>query len=149
MLKLLFTALLLTVSHGHDYKIGDLKIDHPFVRLPPAGAKVAAGFMTITNSGANDRLIGVETAISAKSEIHEMKHDGGVMVMRELPSGLAIKQGETLVLKSGSYHVMFIGLKAELNAGDKQKATLIFEKAGKIEVEFNVEKMGGHHHHAH
>jgi copper(I)-binding protein len=93
-----------------------------------------------------DRLLAASSQFSAKTEVHEMSMDNGVMRMRELPKGIEIKAGETLTLKSGSYHIMFMGLAANLKAGEAQKATLVFEKAGKIEVDFNVEAMAGMHH---
>ena len=60
--------------------------------------------------------------------------DNGVMKMRELTDGLAIPAGGTVALKPGSYHVMLIGLKKPLAAGDLFPLTLNFEKAGNVSV---------------
>jgi copper(I)-binding protein len=68
--------------------------------------------------------------------------DGGVMKMRPPNGGLEIKPGETVELKPGSFHVMLIDLKAPLTQGEHVKATLVFEKAGAINVEFDVRAMG-------
>jgi periplasmic copper chaperone A len=135
---------------AHDFKIGALKIDHPWSRATPKGAKVAGGFMSITNTGTiPDRLIGGSAEFSALFEVHEMRMEGGVMKMRALEKGLEIKPGETVKLQPGGYHVMFMDLKGELNEGSTVKGTLIFEKAGKIEVEYKIEprgSTGGHQH---
>jgi periplasmic copper chaperone A len=151
MKHILLAFLLTTTAFAHDYNHGDLHIHHPFTRQPPEGAKVAGGFLTITNKGAiADRLISASSNFASKTEIHEMAHEGGVMKMRELTKGLEIKPNDTLSLKPGGYHVMFMGLNQTLKAGEKHKATLVFEKTGSVEVEFNVEAMGGgHSHHAH
>ena len=46
-----------------------------------------------------------------------------------------MKPGESVELKPGSYHVMFMGLKQPLEKGQQLKGTLEFEKAGKVNVE--------------
>jgi copper(I)-binding protein len=71
-----------------------------------------------------------------------MKMEGGVMKMRQLAQGLEIKPGETVELKPGSYHLMFMQIKQPFETGKTVKGTLIFEKAGTIEVEYNVEAIG-------
>jgi periplasmic copper chaperone A len=62
--------------------------------------------------------------------------------IRPVKGGLEIKPGETVELKPGSFHVMFVGLKKPLERGEHIKATLVFEKAGKVNVEYDVRAMG-------
>ena len=71
-----------------------------------------------------------------------MAMDNGVMIMRPVEGGLEIKPGESVELKPGSYHVMFMGLKQPLEKGQSVKGTLEFEKAGKVDVEYTVEAIG-------
>ncbi|PIE00544.1 MAG: hypothetical protein CSA79_03585 [Thiothrix nivea] len=144
-MKYLFATLLVTTSlfsthiHAEAYKHGDLVIDSPYTRTTPPSAPVAGGFMKITNNGKEaDTLTGGEVDFSEVVEIHEMPMIDGVMKMRQLEGGLEIPPGETVELKPGSYHVMFIKLKEQMIEGDKHKATLTFEKAGDVEVEFVV-----------
>ena len=75
-------------------------------------------------------------------QFHEMSMTGGVMKMRALANGLEIKPGETIELKPNSLHAMFVGLKQPLKQGDHVKGTLMFEKAGPLEVEYSVEGIG-------
>lgn len=129
---------------AHDYEIGSLAIKHPWSRATPKGASVAGGYMTITNKGTtSDRLIGGTVEAAKRFEIHEMSVEGGVMKMRELPKGLEIAPGATVELKPGSYHVMMMNLSKPFTQGDKIKGSLTFEKAGKVDVEFAVEAVGG------
>jgi len=65
------------------------------------------------------------------------------MKMRELADGLPIESGKTVALAPGGYHLMMIELKAPLRAGDKVPITLIFEKAGKVDVTLDVQAIGG------
>jgi copper(I)-binding protein len=59
--------------------------------------------------------------------------------MRELPGGLEIPAGGEVELKPGGFHVMFIGLDGQLKDGETRPGTLVFEKAGSIDVDFNVQ----------
>ena len=118
---------------------GNLVIENAFTRPTPAGATVGVGYMTITNNGsAPDRLVSVNSDISAKTEIHEMKMENGVMEMREMPNGLEIPAGATVSLKPGGDHIMFMDLKRPIKAGDIIHATLGFENAGKTEIGFRA-----------
>ncbi len=130
-------------AQAEDVTAGSLKISASWARATPKGASVGAGYMKITNTGtATDRLIGGSTAVSDRFEVHEMSMDNGVMQMRSMGKGIEIKPGETVELKPGGYHVMFVGLKQPLAQGQPIKAALLFEKAGKVDVTFAVEGIG-------
>ena len=139
------------VALAHDYTLGSLKIDHPWTRATPGGAKVAGGYLTIQNNGSTpDRLVGGASDIAGRIEIHEMAVRDGIMTMRPLDAGLEIKPGDKAELKPGGYHIMFMELKRPLKEGERVKGTLQFEKAGKVAVEFAVQGVGardtGHKH---
>jgi copper(I)-binding protein len=129
-------------AQAQDITAGSLKISAPWIRATPKGASVGGGYMTIANSGnAGDRLVGGTSDVSNRLEIHEMSMEGGVMKMRPV-RGLDIKPGQTVELKPGGYHVMFVGLKQPLEQGQHVKATLRFEKAGDVAVDFTVKGIG-------
>jgi copper(I)-binding protein len=99
--------------------------------------------MQITNKGsAPDRLVGGTTAVADRFEVHSMVMEQGVAKMRPVEGGLEVKPGETVELKPGSFHIMLMGLKQPLEKGRKVKGTLIFEKAGKVDIEYTVEALG-------
>ncbi|WP_296736089.1 copper chaperone PCu(A)C [Mesorhizobium sp.] len=128
---------------AHEFKVGDLEIGHPWSRATPPGAKVAGGYFTVTNKGsAPDRLLSISSDISEKAELHEMGVKDGVMTMRPVTGGLEIPAGGKAELKPGGYHLMFVGLKRQPKQGEKFSATLTFEKAGAVTVDFAVEGMG-------
>ena len=138
-----FLSLAAAAAYARDYKVGSLNIADPWSRATPKGATVGAGYMKITNTGATpDRLISGSADVAPTFEVHEMTMDNGVAKMRPIKGGLEIKPGETVELKPGSFHVMFVGLKKPLVVGDHIKATLVFEKAGTINVEYDVRAMG-------
>jgi len=125
---------------AHEVTVGDLQIIHPHIPQPAASAKAAGGFMAIVNNGTEaERLIGIESDIAAKSEVHKSKVDeDGVGTMTHLDA-IDIPPGETVDLEHGSYHIMFMGLSRTLTEGEMRKATLIFERAGRVEVEFQID----------
>ena len=126
-------------GHAHEIKLGDLVISHPWSRPSPMASDVAAGFMKITNTGStDDRLISATSSITETVQLHDMKMDGEVMKMFEVPGGIAIPAGKTVELKPKSLHVMFMKLKRAPAEGEEFKGTLTFEKAGTIEIEYEV-----------
>jgi periplasmic copper chaperone A len=130
-------------AHETLSKDGTILIQNLWTRATPNGAKVAGGFITITNKGTTpDRLIGGSAKVAGHVEIHEMTMDNGVMKMHELPAGLEIKPGETVELKPGGYHLMLMGLKEPTEDGGKVEGTLVFEKAGTIDIFYHVRAIG-------
>ena len=144
ILALLAALTLSAPVFAHEITAGDLQIIHPHIPQPPASAKAAGGFMAIVNSGTEaDRLIGVESGIAAKSEVHESRVDAnGVGTMTHIEA-LDLPPGETVSLEHGGYHIMFMGLTAPLTEGEMHKATLIFERAGRVEIEFQIDPPTG------
>ena len=132
-----------TRGNAEDTMASGVKISAAWTRATPKGAPVGGGYLTITNSGtASDRLIGGSSDAATRFEIHDMSMDNGVMKMRPVEAGIEIKPGQTVELKPGGFHVMFVGLKRPFEQGDHVKAILKFEKAGAVAVDFMVEGIG-------
>jgi copper(I)-binding protein len=131
------------VASAETYSAGGLQIANPWTRATPKGSTVGAGYLTITNKGSEtDRLVGGSLAPASRIEVHTTVTEGGVAKMRPV-TGLEIKPGETVELKPGGMHMMFMGLKQPLKQGDNVKGTLVFEKAGTVAIDFAVQGIGG------
>jgi copper(I)-binding protein len=131
------------VALAQDFAAGAMKVSEVWTREVPPASKVAGGYMTITNTGTEpDTLVGGSVVGAGAFELHRMETVGGVMKMREIKPGLVIKPGETVVLKPGSSHAMLLDLRTLPKVGQPIKGTLIFEKAGKIDIEYKVEPFG-------
>ena len=145
MTHILATALALALSasaaFAHDFTVGNLEVQHPASKATLPGQPVGGGFMTITNKGTEaDRLVSITAPdVSDDVQIHEMAVENDVMKMRQLPDGVEIPAGAKVELKSGGLHVMFMRIKHPLKEGETFKATLNFEKAGKLDVDFKIE----------
>ncbi len=124
-------------------RVGDLTIEQPWMRATPNGAKVAGGYLRVTNrGGAPDRLLSTSIPLAGRGEVHEMLTEGGVMKMRPLEAGLIIPPGQTVELKPGGYHLMFMDLRSGVQEGETVRGSLTFEKAGTVQVTFTVAGIG-------
>jgi copper(I)-binding protein len=146
----LITALLcgtFCAAHAHGVTVGTLEIAHPAILTPPAGAKSAAGYLGIVNTGSTaDRLLGVETGIAKRAMLHTTEHaDDGVARMVHLDA-IEIPAGGAVTLAPGGLHIMLMGLTGPVTEGDMIPATLVFETAGRVEVEFSVDAPAGMEH---
>lgn len=126
-----------------ETKIGDLVIEQSWSRATPPGAKVAAGYLTIRNTGAEaDTLLGGSANVADRIEVHESSEKDGVASMRKLAEGLEIPAQGSVELKPGGLHLMLVGLKSALVAGEPVQLVLNFKKAGAVTVDFAVSPLG-------
>ena len=127
-----------------------MEISRPWSRAVPPGAPVAAGYFAIRNrSGVDDRLVEVRSAAARRVEIHQVRHEGGTMRMRQLADGLPLPEGRMVVLEPGRYHLMFIAPMDVFEAGRRVPVTLVFEHAPPVEVALVVRSMADTGHSGH
>jgi periplasmic copper chaperone A len=148
-LRLIVGLMLVAQAHAHEFTAGDLELIHPNIPAPAASAKAVGGYLGIANSGTEpDRLIGVEVPSVMRAEIHTTQHSAdGIAKMMQL-EGIDIPAGETVMLERGGMHIMLMGLKAPLTEGQMVPATLIFERAGRVEIEFMIDPANHDNHSA-
>jgi copper(I)-binding protein len=116
-----------------------LRIEHPYARPTPPGARTGGAYLMIDNRGNEpDRLLRVATPAAGAAEIHSMTMEGNVMRMRAV-AAVEIPAHATTALKPGGYHVMLMDLKQPLVAGETIPLSLTFAKAGRIDVTARVE----------
>lgn len=122
---------------------GKIMVTEPFARETPPNAKVGGAFMTITNHGDANRLIGARSKSAGMVQIHNhTMDDQGVMRMREVEGGLPVGHHETVTLEPGGLHVMLINLKAPLKKGETVSLTLEFEDGTDLEVTVPIVSIG-------
>ena len=102
-----------------------VKVDDPWVRATVAPQKATGAFMQLT-APKPMKVVSVSSPVAAMVEIHEMKMDDGVMKMRAVEA-LPLPAGQAVALKPGSYHVMLMGLKRPIKAGEIVPLTLTVE----------------------
>jgi len=154
------TLLLAAALAGaHDYSADTLEIEHPWARPTITKSVPGSAYMTIRNTGSEDDTLLAVTVpgdVANSAELHTTVMENGIARMRLARGGLRISAGEALKFEPLGNHVMLIGLKQKLEPGMKFSASLLFEHAGRVEVEFWVEQPedgaddGRHHeHHGH
>jgi copper(I)-binding protein len=117
-LALMILPWAIAETRAADYDVGSIHITEPWARATPKGASSGAGYLTVTNGGTTpDRLSCGGSDAAARCQIHTMSMENGVMKMRPLEGGLEIKAGETVTLKPGSDHMMFINIKHPFETG--------------------------------
>ena len=137
-LILLLASPLAAAAH-EVFTLGTLEISGGFTRATLPNAPVGAGYITITNKGtADDTLVSATSPVAGVTQIHEMKMEGDVMKMNELPDGLVIPAGQSVTLAPGGLHIMFMDLKEPLVEGSMVPVTLTFAAGGTIEIQLVV-----------
>ena len=134
-------AVLAALTVGGSFAGGHFKVETSDIQLRATmpGMAATGGYLTIHNHGhMADRLVGVSADFAAKSEIHEMIHDNGVMKMRPLSKGIEIPAGGMVMLKPGGLHLMFMGLAEPLKPGRMLEITLEFGSGHSVTVPAHV-----------
>lgn len=126
-----------------EFKQGALTVVQPWSRATAPSQKTGGVFLRIENAGGQpDRLIGVESEIADTASLHVMIRDGDIMKMRPVEGGVEVPANGHVVLAPGGRHVMLIGLRQRLIKASTVPLTLIFERAGRVEIEAIVEAAG-------
>ena len=124
MKRFIFSSLL-AVAASSAY--AQVSIDQAWARATVPGQPVGAVYMAI-NSSAEVTLVQAETDAAKDVQIHTMHHHDGVMKMRE-QGQIHIMPGKPVALAPGGMHLMLIGLKTPLKAGESVDIKLTFKDA--------------------
>lgn len=140
-LKTLACAAAITLALPAWADATGIMIQDAYARASMKMSRTGAAFMTIMNhTDQNDRLIEARSDIADRVELHTHVTTGdGVMKMQEVEDGLPIPAGGMHALARGGDHVMFLGLRKPLEQGDRIPLTLVFEKAGEVQIEVPVD----------
>lgn len=123
---------------------GEVVVDNAWVRASAPGQDSAAVSMIIT-SKRDGQLVAVTTPAADHAEIHTMNHENGMMKMRQVES-LPLQAGQEIRLGHGD-HLMLVGLKRPLQAGERVPLKLVIEFAGQqretVVIKAEVRPLGG------
>jgi len=125
-----------------------IKVEDAWSRATPPGAKIAAGYLTVRNAGAADRLVSASSPAAERVETHVTIREGDISRMREV-KGYEVPARGALELKPGGSHLMLVNIKAPLKEGMTVPLTLKFEKAGEIKTQLQVRPLTGGDPHSH
>lgn len=141
LIKLVAAVALCTAgtAFAHGYKAGPIEIEHPWSRATVAAVPTGVVYFVLRNpSQAEDRLVSASTPVAEKAELHTHIREGDVMRMRQVDA-IEITPSSTTALEPGGLHVMLVGLKQPLVKGKAFPLTLVFEEAGPVTVQVDVQ----------
>ena len=127
-------------TEGNFMKKG-MHISGPWASPTVAGEKTTAVFMTIMNHRRDDVVLTeIKTLAAEKVVIHNVVTKDGKRVMEPAPNGLPLAKHQIINMEPGGIHIMLTGLKAPLKDGTTIPMTLIFDKAGPIDIKVSIAK---------
>lgn len=112
-------------------------VTHAWARATPGAATTGAAYLTVTDNGRPDHLVGASTPVAATATLHQSRNENGVMQMRPVPD-LTLARGQSVTFVPGGYHLMLMGLRQPLRKGDRFPLTLTFAHAPPVTVEVAV-----------
>jgi len=132
------TLLLAATPAGANAAERGVEVRQAVVRATFGHAPTTAAYMTLTNLGdAPDRLLSASCDCASQVEAHLSQQNGGMMSMA--PAGpVPIPPHGVVTFRPGGLHLMLTGLKTRLVPGGRQPITLVFERAGRIQVMFEI-----------
>ena len=150
-IKLFITAFSSFLALSPILSAGQIVISDAYARSAGPLAKAGAAYMKIMNhSDESDRLIGVQSDIAKKTELHKhLKDENGVIRMVRIDEGIEIGSMKEHRLVRGGQHIMFMGLKEAFKTGKIIPVTLFFEIAGEVGVEIVVDQARNEKKHSH
>lgn len=145
----LFIFLSLSVTIAEETKQEGLTVRQAWARATPQGSKVGVAYLIIeAKKGRSDTLLSAISSAAGKVEIHAHQEENDIVKMRRLES-LPIPDGQTTLFEPRGLHLMLLDLKKPLKEGERLPLTLIFKKAGSIDVEAQIKPIGSKGPHTH
>ena len=128
-------------NHEHDYeKDSKIMLHMPSVKTTPPGIQNSVGYFHLMNQGKKDlQLIGANSDIAERIEVHKHTLKNGLMKMQKVDS-ITVPAGSSLEFKPGGYHIMFMGVKKPLTEGDEVSFTLEFAGGDNVVVKAKAKK---------
>jgi copper(I)-binding protein len=117
-------------------------VNEAWARSSAGASTTGAAYVTLKGGAKADSLVSVSTPIAATAEVHETTNDNGVSEMRPVPA-VAVPAGQTVSFTPGGTHIMLMGLKQKLTAGQSFPLTLTFAHAAPVTVDVKVRGLGG------
>jgi copper(I)-binding protein len=119
-----------------------IQVAEAWSRPTPPGIEVGVAYFVINNRGKDDRLVGASSPVAKRAELHISQMEGGVMKMKPLDA-VEVRSGVPTSFEPSGRHVMLVGLKQPLKAGEVFPLVLNFANAGPVKVQVRVKGAAG------
>lgn len=119
----------------------DIEIERAYARASIPNVPNSAAFFVIKNNSDKDIAItSANSDIAEKNELHTHIKENKMMKMIKIEK-LVVPAKSSLELKSGSDHIMLMGLKKELKVGDEINLELSFSDGDKKKIKVPVKDL--------
>ena len=137
---LMAVALFGTTLPAQEFTLENVTIAGPWSRAMPPNAPNGAAYFRVENRGGEpDRIVSLRTDIAEAVELHTHEMENGMMKMRQVES-IEVPAGGEALLKPHGLHVMLFGLKQPLVDGESFGLTVVFEKAGELDLTVDIKR---------
>jgi periplasmic copper chaperone A len=127
---------------AHEYDVGKLKVEHPWIRAPADGDNKASFYAFLHNNGDTpDKLIAVKVEKFGKAVIH------GDAKNLELETPIVLPPKTKVTAEPGGVYVALLDAKKHLEVGWGLEMTLVFEKAGEVSIDAAIDAPDAKHAH--
>lgn len=147
-MRLLFLLLFVLTGVGSASAIvaaqerSRISVERPWARASIGTSRPAAAYVTLVNSGSETaRLVGIESPVAGRAEIHRTVKQGDVLRMEPV-GDMAVPASGRVVLEPGGSHIMLMDLKRPLNKGETFPLTLRFADGDTVEIVVPVMALG-------
>jgi copper(I)-binding protein len=137
LLRILPNLVLAVALCSPVIALAEILIEDAWARATPPGARTGAIYLTLSNDGAADSLVGAATEAADRAELHTHVHENGMMAMREVET-IALPAGGVTRLEPHGDHVMLFGLRGPLVAGESISLTLEFHAHEPMKLDIPV-----------
>ena len=125
---------------AQEFTLGNVTIAGPWSREMPPGAPNGAAYFRVENRGGEpDRIVSAHTGIAEAVELHTHDMEDGMMKMRQVES-VDVPAGGAVLFKPHGMHLMLFGLKQPLVNGERFDLTVVFEKAGVLDLSVDIKR---------
>ncbi|NRG19701.1 copper chaperone PCu(A)C [Rhizobiales bacterium] len=124
-----------------EAELGAISIKDAWARATPPWPVATLAFVRLENEGVGDRLLSASSDVAGQTLIHRFVATGDRPAMEVQREGIPLPAGKTLDMRAESYHLMLLNLKSTLEAGSTVPVTLTFQKAGAVEVAFDIKSL--------
>jgi copper(I)-binding protein len=124
-------------------KTSQIMVDDAWVKA--TDSDMTAMFGTVMNHSGKDRtIVSAKADVAGMVQLHETVADGsGATTMKEKKGGFPLSAGKSVTLQPGGDHVMLMGLKKKLQAGDTVTVTLTLDDGSAVKVQAPVKPFSG------
>jgi len=129
MTRVFFGLALLATLFAASGHAADVEISGAWARATIGAGTTGVAYLTVTNHGADNAIIGAQSPVAERAGLHGHKMDGDVMRMRPVES-IDLPDGGTVTMAPGGLHVMLIGLTTPLAEGERFSLTIRLADGG-------------------